>query len=61
MALRFWQDKRDNLSNYFKYSSEICQLIYTTNTIEGLHRQVRKYIKTKGNFTAENALVKLIY
>jgi len=61
MVLRSWQDKWDNLSNYFKYSSEIRRLIYTTNAIEGFHRQVRKYTKTKGSFTSENALVKLIY
>ncbi len=33
----------------------------TTHTIEGFHRQVRKYTKSKGAFTSESALVKLIY
>lgn len=37
------------------------KLIYTTNPIEGFHRQVRKYTKTNGAFTSENALFKLIY
>ncbi len=37
------------------------RLIYTTNPIEGFHRQVRKYTKSKGAFTSENALFKLIY
>jgi transposase-like protein len=36
-------------------------LIYTTNPIEGFHRQVRKYTKTKGAFTSENALFKLLF
>lgn len=61
MVLRSWQNKWEELSAYFKYSSEIRRLIYTTNPIEGFHRQVRKYTKSKGAFTSENALVKLLY
>ncbi|MEM7175571.1 MAG: IS256 family transposase [Chlamydiota bacterium] len=61
MVLRSWQSKWDELSNYFKYSTEIRRLIYTTNAIEGFHRQVRKYTKSKGSFTSESALYKLIY
>jgi len=61
MVLRSWQNKWEELSTYFKYSSEIRRLIYTTNPVEGFHRQVRKYTKSKGAFTSENALVKLIY
>lgn len=37
------------------------RLIYTTNPIEGFHHQVRKYTQSKGAFTSENALFKLIY
>ena len=51
----------DNLSTYFKFSKEIRKLIYTTNPIEGFHRQVRKYTKTKGAFTSENGLFKLLF
>lgn len=61
MVIKSWQNKWESLSTYFKYSREIRRLIYTTNPIEGFHRQVRKYTKTKGAFTSENALVKLIY
>jgi len=61
MVLRSWQNKWDELSAYFKYSAEIRRLVYTTNSIEGFHRQVRKFTKSKGAFTSENALVKLIY
>jgi len=35
--------------------------IYTTNTVEGFHRMLRKATKTKGAFTNENALSKIIY
>lgn len=61
MVLRSWQNKWEELSTFFKYSAEIRRLIYTTNAIEGFHRQVRKYTKSKGAFTSESALVKLIY
>ena len=61
MVLRSWNENWDHLSSYFKYSKEIRKLIYTTNPIEGFHRQVRKYTKTKGAFTSENALFKLLF
>jgi putative transposase len=61
MVMRSWQSKWDSLSTYFKYAKEIRRLIYTTNPIEGFHRQVRKFTKSKGAFTSESALVKLIY
>lgn len=61
MVLSSWQKKWDELSTYFKYSAEIRRLIYTTNSIESFHRQVRKYTKSKGAFTSESALVKLVY
>lgn len=61
LVLKSWQTKWDYLSAYFKYSKEVRRLIYTTNPIEGFHRQVRKYTKNKGAFTSENALFKLIY
>ncbi|MFN8431233.1 MAG: transposase [Spirosomataceae bacterium] len=46
----------DNLSSFFAYSEDIRRLIYTTNPIEGFHRQVRKVTKTKGAFTSDQAL-----
>lgn len=61
IVIKSWQQNWDNLSSYFKYSSEIRRMIYTTNAIEGFHRQVRKYTKTKGAFTSENALFKLMF
>lgn len=56
-----WRRNWDKLSTYFQYSDAIRKLIYTTNTIEGFHRQVRKVTKTKGAFTSDMALLKLIY
>lgn len=61
MVIKSWQSNWEHLSHYFQYSGEIRKLIYTTNAIEGFHRQVRKYTKTKGASTSETALFKLIY
>ena len=51
----------DKLTAYFRYDKAIRRLVYTTNTIEGFHRQVRKVTKTKGAFTSDMALLKLVY
>ncbi len=61
MVIKSWHQNWDNLTTYFKYDEGIRRLIYTTNPIEGFHRQVRKYTKTKGAFTSENALFKLVF
>ncbi|WP_262708411.1 MULTISPECIES: transposase [Sphingobacterium] len=37
------------------------KLHYTFNPIEGMHRQVRKITKTKGAFSSEQALMKLMF
>ena len=56
-----WRRNWEKLSTYFKYPEAIRKLVYTTNTIEGYHRQIRKVTKTKGAFTSDMALLKLIY
>lgn len=61
IVINSWNNNWDNLSTYFKYDKHIRKLIYTTNAVEGLHRMIRKYTKSKGSFTSENALLKLIY
>ena len=45
----------------FKYPPEIRRLIYTTNPIESLHRQIKKVAKNKASFPNEQALIKLVY
>lgn len=61
VVIASWRNNWPKLSTYFKYDPEIRKLIYTTNTIEGFHRQVRKVTKTKGAFPSDMALLKLIY
>jgi putative transposase len=55
-----WLTNWENLSTFFKYDAQIRKVIYTTNTVEGFHRQVRKVTKTKGAFTSDTALLKLV-
>ncbi len=61
MVISSWENNWPKLSTYFKYPAGIRKLIYTTNTIEGYHRQIRKVTKNKGVFTSDVALLKLIY
>lgn len=61
MVITSWQTNWTKLGTYFKYPAGIRKLIYTTNTIEGYHRQIRKVTKNKGVFTSDMALLKLIY
>ena len=56
-----WKRNWEKLTTYFKYPPAIRKLVYTTNTIEGYHRQIRKVTKTKGSFTSDIALLKLMY
>lgn len=61
MVIESWKRNWNELSTYFEYAEPIRRIIYTTNTVEGFHRQVRKVTKTKGAFTSDLALQKLIY
>lgn len=60
-VIKSWNSNWEALSQYFKYPEQLRRIIYTTNIVEGFHRQVRKFTKSKGAFTSENALIKLIY
>ncbi len=61
IVIKSWGTNWHKLSTFFKYAADIRRLIYTTNTIEGFHRQIRKVTKTKGAFTNDMALLKLVY
>jgi putative transposase len=61
VVIRSWNNNWEKLSTYFQYDEHIRKLIYTTNAVEGFHRQIRKVTKTKGSFPSDMALMKLIY
>jgi putative transposase len=56
-----WLEKWELLSPFFDYPTAIRKVMYTTNTVEGYHRQLRKVTKTKGAFSSDVALQKLVY
>ena len=56
-----WEENWASLSSYFKYPDEVRRLIYTTNAVEGFHRMLRKYTKTKTVFPSDDSLKKSIY
>ena len=61
IVIKSWRDNWERLTEFFQYTKEILRLIYTTNTVEGYHRQIRKVTKNKGVFPSDSALEKLVY
>jgi transposase-like protein len=60
-AIASWKNNWANLTCYFDYPLEIRKIIYTTNTIENLNRGIRKYTKSKVQFTDDLAVQKAVY
>lgn len=46
---------------YIEYPVEVRRMIYTTNSIENLNRQIRKVTKTKVTFDKESNLLDLVF
>ena len=61
IAIRSWQNNWEDLATFFAYPAEIRRLIYTTNPVEGYHRQLRKVTKSKGAFPTPQAARKLLF
>jgi len=61
VAIRSWENNWEDLSTFFAYPAEIRRLIYTTNSVEGYHRQLRKVTKAKSIFPTPEAARKLLF
>ena len=61
LGLKSWKQNWTNLSTFFKYPEEIRTMIYTTNSVEALHRQFRKVTKLRSLFPNDDALKKMLY
>jgi transposase-like protein len=61
VAIRSWENNWEDLSTFFAYPFEIRRLIYTTNSVEGYHRQLRKVTKAKSIFPTPEAVRKLLF
>lgn len=60
-VIESWQKNWPRLSSYFQCNKDIRRIMYTTNIIEGFHRQLRAVIESKGAFQSEDALMKLLF
>jgi putative transposase len=56
-----WLNAWEYVIPFLAFPDEVRRVIYTTNAIEALNRQLRKAIKTKGSFPNEDAARKLVY
>jgi transposase-like protein len=61
VVINSWKNNWGTLSTYFKYSEPIRKIIYTTNIIENVHRQMRKVTKNRSVFPSDDSLFKLLY
>ncbi|MGX9359013.1 transposase [Mycoplasma sp. 2575] len=46
---------------FFNFLTEIRNLIYTTNVIENLNRNIRKISRNKTSFPTDDSLIKIVY
>jgi putative transposase len=60
-VVKAWRENWEYVIPFMAFPPEVRRVIYTTNAIEALNRQLRKAIKTKGHFPNEEAARKLIY
>jgi transposase-like protein len=61
VAVRSWENNWDDLATFFDYPAEIRRMIYTTNTVEGYNRQLRKVTKSRASFPTVEAVRKLLF
>ena len=60
-SFKTWEENWDAICPFFQFSDYIRKIMYTTNTIESLNRQFRKYTKTKSVFPTDMSLLKCLY
>src|SRR5215217_3437172 len=56
-----WRARWQHIIPFLALPEDLRRIVYTTNTIEAMHRHIRKAIKTRGHFPDEQAATKLIY
>ncbi len=59
--MKSWDKNWAELTTFFEYPQEIRRIIYTTNAVEGYHRMVRKFTKSKAIFSTDDFIRKVIY
>jgi transposase-like protein len=61
MIAEAWRARWEHITPFLALPADLRRIVYTTNTIEAMHRHIRKAIKTRGHFPDEQAATKLIY
>jgi putative transposase len=61
MITQAWRARWEHITPFLALTEDLRRIVYTTNTIEAMHRHIRKAIKTRGHFPDEQAATKLIY
>ena len=61
MIAESWRQRWPYIIPFLALPADLRRIVYTTNSIENLNRQIRKAIKTRGHFPDEQAATKLIY
>jgi putative transposase len=61
MIIDLWRNHWERFTPFFAFPAAIRRIIYTTNSIEAVNRQLRKIIKTRGHFPTEDAALKLLW
>jgi len=56
-----WRRAWVHVIPFFAFPPDVRRLIYTTNALESVHRQLRKIIKTRGHFPNDDAATKLLW
>lgn len=56
-----WKRNWEGLTSFYNYPEPVRKIMYTTNSIEGFNRQIRKFTKSKGSLPSERSLYKLLY
>ena len=61
LAVKPWIVHWENIKTFFAFPEQIRRLIYTTNAVESVHRQLRKVTKNKAVFPTDEALIKMLF
>ena len=61
MVTAAWRRAWTQVVPFFAFPPAIRRVLYTTNALENVHRQLRKIIKTRGHFPTDDAATKLLW
>jgi len=60
-SVKSWLQNQDELTTFLNFPLEIRKIMYTTNIIENLNRQIRKNTSNKSMFPTDEAVLKAVF